>query len=88
MREHLENEHQQLANDENVIEIVLLNSSQSVNFLSDNKNDKSLVEAKNRMSVIRNTSYDDIEQIYSDDDENAQRITQLVDLTLDSDDDI
>lgn len=52
---HLENEHQQLiTGNENLIEITLLKSTQQgcTDFLSDNKNDAALVQAKERMSTI------------------------------------
>lgn len=86
---HLEHEHQQLSTDENVIEIVLLKSSQPVDFLIDDKNDKSLIEAKQRNSVIRSTyRYENLDPFIPDDDGEGEGGGGIhIDLTLDSDDD-
>lgn len=93
---HLENEHQQLINDEqNIIEIILLKSTQPIaDLLCDDKNDKALVEAKERISIIHqpNRYQDFAPVVISDgDDEDIQECSinheKTIDLTL-SDDDI
>lgn len=88
---HLENEHQQLIDDDNVIEIILLKSTQptSLNFLTDdNKNDASLVKAKERMSIIHQPSlYQNFEPVIisdgdNDDSDEGPSNMQTIDLTL------
>lgn len=89
---HLENEHQQLiTGNDNVIEIILLKSTQptSLNFFTDdNKNDASLVKAKERMSIIHQPNrYQNFEPVIisdgdNDDSDDEQFKVQTIDLTL------
>lgn len=91
---HLENEHQQLiTGNDNVIEIILLKSTQptSLDFLTntDNKNDDSLIKAKERMSVIHQPNrYQNFSPVIisdvdeEDSDNEAQFNVQTIDLTL------
>lgn len=91
---HLENEHQQLITDEsenNIAEIPLLKSFQSNNFMSDDKNDMKLTEAKQRISIIHQSNrYENCEPVILSDDELEEvHITDMtIDLTLSDGDDI
>lgn len=87
---HLEHEHQQLSNDENVVEIILLKSSQPLDLLIDDKNDKSLIEAKQRNSVIQSTwmnRYEDMDEPFIPDEEDGASGSPpiIVDLTCSDD---
>lgn len=87
---HLENEHQQMITNEsesNIVEFPLLKMTQSMDLMSDDKNDKPLIEAKQRYSAIHHTSrYDNFEPVILSDDEPEPSVG-VIDLTL-SDDDI
>lgn len=89
---HSENEHQLLnTGDENITEIILLKSTQPIDFLTDDKNQPDLVEAKQRVPAFQQPSrYDNFDPIeIPDDDESEPEISDsivaTVDLTLSDD---
>lgn len=91
---HLENEHQQLiTEEENIVEIVLLKITQptTADIPTDNKNEKTLVDAKQRISVIHQPNrYQNFSPVLipdEDDEDEGVAHETTIDLTLSDDED-
>lgn len=90
---HLENKHQLITGDGNIIEITLLKSVQPTELFEDTKNNTSLVEAKQRISFnYQPNRYINFEPVEITDDDSdlemrANNAIASIDLTLSDDDD-
>lgn len=84
---HLEQHHQQIFSEENVIEIILLKISQPLDFLMDDKNDENLREAVRRHSVIQKATRFDNAEILSDDENDVKATEEIEEIDLTQTDD-